>query len=166
MALDQDKIGREYPPYRYEVAREKIREYAEALGEIDPRYYSDGDDCVAPPSFAASFTIVKGLSPVLADLDIGVEYEAEEGGQASAFARVTAAVGMLHGEQRFTFGDRPLKPGDVLLCTSRIADITVIRDNEFLTVEVDCRFEDTGDRAVLATNRIIFIGSGGQDEDR
>ena len=61
MALNQSKVGTAYPAYRYEVAREKIREYAMALGESDARYQSDGDDCVAPPTFAAAFTLSRGL---------------------------------------------------------------------------------------------------------
>jgi len=60
VALNRDRIGTSYPSYRYEVSREKIREYAAAVGETDPRYYSDGDDCVAPPTFAACFTLTKG----------------------------------------------------------------------------------------------------------
>src|SRR5690606_24159499 len=42
MALNRDKVGTTYPSYTYEVSREKIREYAAALGESDPRYYADG----------------------------------------------------------------------------------------------------------------------------
>jgi hypothetical protein len=63
MALNRDKVGTSYPSYTYEVSREKIREYASALGESDPRYFSDGDDCVAPPTFAACFTVIKGGPP-------------------------------------------------------------------------------------------------------
>ncbi|SCF74331.1 N-terminal half of MaoC dehydratase [Streptomyces sp. DconLS] len=37
MALDQSFVGRTYPPTApYEVGREKIREFAEAVGETNP----------------------------------------------------------------------------------------------------------------------------------
>ena len=69
MALNLDKVGETYPDYGYEVTRAKIHEYARALGESDPRYLSDGEDCVAPPTFAACFTITRGGEIVLGDPD-------------------------------------------------------------------------------------------------
>jgi hypothetical protein len=145
VALNRDKVGTEYETYRYEVSREKIREYASALGETDPRYFSDGDDCVAPPTFAACFTIIKGGAPMFTDSDLGVHWT------------------LVHGSQGFAFGERPIRPGDVVLCTPRIADISYRGRNELLTLEVDCTFEDGGERAVLATNTIVFLGSAPQE---
>lgn len=140
MALNRERIGVSYPPYRYEVSREKIREYASALGESDPRYYSDGDDCIAPPTFAACATVIKGGASLFADPDLG------------------AHVVLVHGEQGFEFGDRPLQPGDVLTCTPRIADIVYKGRNELLTLELDCRHAD-GSLAVRGTGTIVFLGS-------
>lgn len=146
MALNRDRVGTEYPSYTYEVSREKIREYAAAMGESDPRYYSAGDDCVAPPTFAACFTVIKGGQPIFTDPHLGVH------------------PALVHGSQRYDFGDRPVRPGDVIECTPRIADISVRGRNEFLTLEVDCRFADSGDRAVLSTGTIVFLGSAPQDD--
>lgn len=146
MALNRERIGTAYPTYTYEVSREKIREYAAALGESDPRYYSDGDDCLAPPTFAACFTVIKGGQPIFTDADLG------------------AHPALVHGSQSYAFGDRPVRPGDVVECTPRIADISARGRNEFLTLEVDCRFADTGERAVLSTGVIVFLGSAPQDE--
>ena len=146
MALNRDKIGAEYDPYRYEVSREKIREYATALGESDPRYFSEGDDCVAPPTFVACFTIVGAGAQMFADPDLG------------------AHMTLVHGAQAYEFGDRPVRPGDVIVCTPRIGDISHRGRNEFLTLEVDCRFEDTDERAVLSKNTIVFLGSAPQEE--
>ena len=145
MALNRDKVGTQYPPYTYEVSREKIREYAQALGESDPRYYSDGDDCVAPPTFAAAFTVIKGGAAAFSDPDLGVH------------------PALVHGSQRYVFGDRPVAPGDTLTCTPRIADIQTRGRNEMLTVEVDCRFPD-GSLAVRSEAVIIFLGSAPQKE--
>ena len=141
MALNRDKIGTAYPSYTYEVCREKIREYATALGETDPRYYSEGDDCVAPPTFAACFTVIKGGQAIFTDPDLGVH------------------PALVHGSQSYQYGDRPLRPGDTLECTPRIADISARGSNEFLTVEVDCRFADSGERAVTSKGVIVFLGS-------
>ncbi len=138
MTLNHSKVGTTYPSYRYEVAREKIREYAAALGETDPRYYSDGDDCVAPPTFAACFTVVRGAASPFSDPKLG------------------AHLDLLHGAQAFVFGERELRPGDVLTCAPKIADIFSLGRNEVLTLEVDCRFVDTGERAVLSRSTIVF----------
>lgn len=146
MALNRSKVGSSYPPYRYEVSREKIREYAIALGETDPRYLSDGDECVAPPTFAAAFTLTKGLMALLGDAELG------------------AHPALVHGSQAFRWGERPLRPGDVLDCTSRIEAITVRGRNEFLTTVVDCRFADSGEPAVEAEAVIVFLGSAPQED--
>jgi hypothetical protein len=146
MALNQSMTGKVYPAYRYEVSREKIREYAVALGESDPRYHSGGDDCVAPPTFAASFTLAKGLMELLGDAELG------------------AHPGLVHGSQAYRYGTRPLRPGDVLECTPRIASIAVRGRNEFLTTVVDCRFADSGELAVEGEAVIVFLGSAPQED--
>ena len=146
MALNQSKVGATYPTYRYEVSREKIREYALALGETDPRYHSDGDDCVAPPTFAAAFTLTKGLMLLMSDSELG------------------AHPALVHGSQAFRYGTRPLRPGDVLECSPRIASITTRGRNEFLTTVVDCRFAGTDELAVEAEVVIVFLGSAPQDD--
>jgi hypothetical protein len=146
MALNSSKVGTTYPTYRYEVSREKIREYAHALGETDARYLSDGDDCVAPPTFAASFTIAKGLMVLLGDPDLG------------------AHPGLVHGSQGYRYGGRPMRPGDVLECTPRLESIAIRGRNEFLTTIVDCRFADTGELAVEAEVVIVFLGSAPKEE--
>ena len=146
MALNRDKVGTSYPAYRYEVAREKIREYATALGESDPRYFSDGDDCVAPPTFAACFTVTKGGAAAFADPDLGTH------------------SALVHGSQRYEFGEQALRPGDVLICTPRIADITTRGRNELMVLEVECRHEATGELAVRSQGTFVFLGSAPADD--
>lgn len=146
MALNKDKVGKTFPSYTYEVSREKIRDYAHALGESDPRYFSDGDDCVAPPTFAAAFTVNRGMGAAMSDPDLGVH------------------AALVHGSQRYDYGTRPLKPGDTLTCTPKIADISVRGRNELLTAEVDCRFADTDEVAVVSYTTIVFLGSAPQEE--
>lgn len=142
MAVDASLEGKEYPSFTYEVSREKIREYAEALGETDPRYFSDGDDCVAPPTFAATFTLSKGAAPLFADDDLGLHWN------------------LVHGSQRFEFG-RPVRPGDVLTCTPRFGGVTPRMGNEFVRLEVDCRFAD-GELACASTATLVLFDSAPQ----
>ena len=145
MVLDKARIGVSYEPWTYEVSRAKIREYAEALGETDPRYFSDGDDAIAPPTFASLFTIIQGTQAMMADEQLGAHWS------------------LVHGSQRYLYGTRPMRPGDVLTCTPRIAEIRSRGVNEMLTIEVDCRFAD-GEPAVLSTATIVLLGSAPSDD--
>ena len=82
----------------YAVGREKVREYAYAVGETDPRYLdpeaarSEGfDDVVAPPMFAAVYA---GPAVFPAIMESGLD-----------FSR------MVHGAQEFTWHE-PVVAGD------------------------------------------------------
>jgi len=63
MALKTDAVGKEWPASTYQVGREKIREYANALG-IDNPVHLDVEaaraagfrDVVAPPMFAVVYS--------------------------------------------------------------------------------------------------------------
>lgn len=145
MALATDRIGTSCEAFTYEVTRVKIREYASAVGESDARYFSDGDDCVAPPTFAATFTIMQPTAVLLADDSLGMH------------------MNLVHGNQAYEFGDRPLRPGDVVTCTPTITGIRTRGDNEMLTFEVACRFSD-GSPAVTSTTLLVLFGSGAAPE--
>ena len=139
LGLNAQLVGKVYPAYIYEVSREKIREYAAALGETDPRYFSEGDDCVAPPTFAAAFTVIRGNQALFADPQLG------------------AHEALVHGNQRYEYGARPVAPGDRLICTPTIADITERAGNDFLTTEVECRFADDDTLAVRSSTTLVFL---------
>jgi acyl dehydratase len=84
----------------YAVGREKVREYASAVGETDPRYHDPEAaraagfaDVVAPPMFAAVYC-APAIGPAIVDPDVGID-----------FAR------MVHGAQEFTWHE-PVVAGD------------------------------------------------------
>jgi acyl dehydratase len=84
----------------YAVGREKVREYAHAVGETDPRYLDPEAaraagfaDVVAPPMFAAVYC-APAIWPALIDPEVGID-----------FAR------MVHGAQEFTWAE-PVVAGD------------------------------------------------------
>ncbi len=145
MALNRDKVGTSYPPLTHEITREEIHLYAQALGETDPRYTSDGDDCVAPPTYAARFTIIDAAAGVFADQELGIHFA------------------LVHGSQAYEFG-RPMRPGDVVTVTTTIGDISYRGRNEFMRLDIDCRYED-GSLAVKSTNTIVFLGSAPRDDE-
>ena len=87
-------------PVTYAVCREKVREYAHAVGETDPRYLDPEaaraagfGDVVAPPMFAAVYC-GPAIWPALTDPELGID-----------FAR------LVHGAQEFTWG-APVVAGD------------------------------------------------------
>lgn len=144
MALNPDRVGTSYPTFTHDVTRVKIHEYARALGEDDARHLAGPDDdvdVVAPPTFAAVFTIIQGAEALVADEGLGAHWS------------------LVHGAQRYEYGTRPMRPGDRLACTPRITDIRVRGANERLTVEIDARFADTDELAVRSTADIVFLGS-------
>ena len=76
-------VGRTYPPTTvYEVGREKIREFADAIGDPNPAY-RDPDaaralghpDVIAPPTFAIILTLA-AADQVTHDPELGLDYSA------------------------------------------------------------------------------------------
>ena len=109
--LNKALIGREFPPFVVTIERGKIKEFARAIGDMNPLYLDDRvgqasewGDIIAPPTFMTTFR--------------------EAGGDNADFLRElgTDISRLLHGEQEFEL-HRPLRPGDTLLCRSRIVDI-------------------------------------------
>ena len=93
MALATDAVGKTYPPLTYAVGREKIREYALAVGESDPLHLdveaaraAGYADLVAPPMFAVVYK-APAMGPVIFDPEVGID-----------FAR------MVHGAQELAWG--------------------------------------------------------------
>jgi acyl dehydratase len=129
------------------VSREKIREYANATGVSDPQYQADEGDMVAPPMFAASFTVIRGGAPMFGDQELGVHFA------------------LVHGSQEFEF-HRPVRIGDTLECTPQIADINWKGRNEFLTLQIDCVDADTKEPVVTSRGVIVFLGSAPQETDQ
>ncbi|MQY06154.1 MaoC family dehydratase N-terminal domain-containing protein [Actinomadura macrotermitis] len=145
MALNRDFIGRAFPPSEpYEVSRVKIREFADAIGDRNPIYRdpeaakaAGHPDVIAPPTFPI---VVSLGSSALADPGLGLNYAM-----------------VVHGEQRFEHV-RPMRPGDVVTCTSTITEIKSIGNNEKLVVETDIKTVD-GELVCKSYNTIVERGA-------
>ena len=112
MAETGSTIGKSYDPFEYEVGREKIREYANAIGEtnpvhLDPRAARAAGHraLVAPPMFAVVYC-APAILPALFDPDVGMN-----------FAR------MVHGGQEFEWSEL-VAAGDVITTTASVKDIS------------------------------------------
>ncbi len=146
MALDQQLVGRSYPPSAvYEVGRAKIAEFATAIGSDDP-VHRDADaaravghpDVIAPPTFAIVVSLEAAMF-VLDDPDVAIDY-----------SRV------VHGEQRFTH-HRPIRAGDRLVATTSIDAARTVAGNDMLTTRVDLATED-GEAVCTATSMLVARG--------
>ena len=136
MPLNRELIGKEYEATTFTVERERVVQFADAIGDDDQRYRSD--DPIAPPTFPTVVQIASG-SQVVLDPDLGLDY-----------------TRVVHGEQEYA-SERPLRAGDRLTAKPRIADIYARGPNEFLVVET-AYVDDTG--ATVCTGRSTLISRG------
>ncbi|WP_306320936.1 MULTISPECIES: MaoC family dehydratase N-terminal domain-containing protein [unclassified Streptomyces] len=143
MALDQSFVGRTYPPTApYEVGREKIREFAEAVGDTNPAYVDRGaaeelghPDVIAPPTFVFAITF-KAAGEVIHDPELGLDY-----------SRV------VHGDQKFAY-TRPVRAGDRLTVTSTIEGIKSLAGNDIVDVRGEVH-DEAGEHVVTAWTKLV-----------
>jgi acyl dehydratase len=148
MPLDQSVTGRTYPPTApYEVSREKIREFADAIGDQSPlsrdreaARRAGYADVIAPPTFAITVTLPAGYQ-VTGDPDLGIDY-----------SRV------VHGEQRFEYV-RPLQAGDVIQVFVAIESLRSAGGNDLISNRADVRTTD-GETVLTAYSMIVVRGEG------
>ena len=121
--MDESKKGKTYPPLEYEVGREKIREYANAVGEHNPVYHdreaakaAGFRDVVAPPMFAVVYSAA-AVAPGVLDPEVGIN-----------FAR------MLHGGQEFVWGE-PVCSGDTITTQATLENLYERAGMEFYVFE-------------------------------
>jgi acyl dehydratase len=147
MAVDATYVGRVYPPTPpYEVGREKIREFADAINDQNPVYRDRAaaealgyPDVIAPPTFAILLSLKAGHQ-VIADPDLGIDY-----------SRV------VHGEQRFVH-HRPISAGDVLQVVVTVDDIRTAAGNDLVTTRAEISTVE-GEPVVTAHSTIVARGT-------
>jgi acyl dehydratase len=83
MAIQTDAVGKVYPPAVYAVGREKVREYALAVGESNPVHLdvraarrAGYADVVAPPMFAVVYSTPAVVMAVF-DPDVAMSFAME-----------------------------------------------------------------------------------------
>lgn len=124
MALNPEFVGRTYPSTgTYVVGREKVREFAAAIGDANPLFHDVSAarsagyaDVIAPPTFAIVLSL-KAAEAAMFDPELGLDY-----------SRV------VHGEQSFTY-TRPIVAGDELQVETVIESIRTVAGNDMLTTK-------------------------------
>src|ERR1700760_4198284 len=126
MPLDPSSAGRSWPPTEpYVVGREKIREFARAVGADNPEYHDPAaaraigySDVVAPPTFPPVVRMAASRQ-IIDDPALGMDY-----------------TRVVHGDQRFAYA-RPVVAGDELVCVNTVEEITQRGGHDFITTRTD-----------------------------
>jgi acyl dehydratase len=145
MPVKTDAKGKTYPPHEYEVGREKIREYAHAVGETGAVHFDREQakaagfrDIPAPPMFAVVYS-AGAVGPAVIDPDVGINFAA-----------------MLHGSQEFVWGE-PVCAGDTITTEAAVKDIYEKGGKGFFVFESVSRNQD-GQEVVRGTWTNIVMG--------
>jgi acyl dehydratase len=146
MGVNPDIAGRAYPPAPvYEVAREKIAEFATAIGSTDPAHFDPEaaralghPDVIAPPTFAV-IAAQRSDAAVVRDPDSGIDY-----------ARV------VHGEERFRH-HRPIVAGDRLVATTHVDSVREAGGHAMVSTRVELATE-AGEPVSTVTSTIVVRG--------
>lgn len=111
MAIKTEAVGKEWPATTYEVGKEKIREYATAVGLDNPVHFdreaaraAGFRDVVAPPMFCVVYS-APALAPAMLDDEVGMNFAA-----------------MVHGGQEFEW-DEPACSGDEITTAAKCLEI-------------------------------------------
>ena len=150
MALNPDFVGRSYPAgTSYLVGREKIREFASAIGDTNPVFHDveaaralGYADLVAPTTFPVILSL-KASGAVVRDPELGLDY-----------------TRVVHGEQRFAYS-RPIVAGDELVVTTTIESIRTMAGNDMIVTRGEIATVE-GEHVVTTTS--LLVSRGPEDE--
>jgi acyl dehydratase len=141
--LDESFVGRALPPSPpYQVGREKVREFATAIGEdsalchdVDAARAAGHPDLVAPPTFPVVFTMPR-IEVLLRDAAFGWRFE-----------------GTVHGGQKIEFS-RPIHAGDELITRVHVESLRTRAGTNMLTLR--CAVADVGGEPVCETEALLL----------
>ena len=138
MAIKKELIGKRHSPQSYQVGREKIREYARAVGETNPIYHEPEaalaagfSNVVAPPMFCVVYS-APAMGPAVLDPELGINLAL-----------------MVHGSQEFQWHE-PVVAGDEITTAVTVQDIYEKNGMEFYVWESESQ-NQSGALAVKGT---------------
>lgn len=144
---DETWVGHRVDPAEpYQVGREKIREFALAIGDDAPLFHdvdaaraAGHDDLIAPPTFPTVFTMPL-IERFLREPAFGWDY-----------------VRMVHGDQTIRFR-RPIVAGDELGTTLHVDELRTRAGNHMLTLR--CEVADAAGEPVATTTSLLVSPAG------
>ncbi|NYE95349.1 acyl dehydratase [Psychromicrobium silvestre] len=152
MSVNPDLLGRVYPAAAvYDVGREKIREFAQAVKASHPAHFDveaaralGYPDLLAPPTFAI-IVAQRADALLIQDQDSGID-----------FSRV------VHAEQRFTH-HRPIVAGDALQAELHVDAIRAMGGGAMITTRAEITTAD-GQAVATTTSAILVRGQENEGE--
>jgi acyl dehydratase len=143
MGVNPQIAGRVYPPSpSYEVGREKIREFAEAINSSDPVHHDPEaaralgySDVIAPPTLAVLIA-QRSEQQLLTDPEAGIDY-----------SRV------VHGAEQFVH-HRPIVAGDQLIATLSVDKVASAGKVTMVNTRVDIA-DEKGEPVTTVTSMIV-----------
>lgn len=145
MSISHGAVGKSYPAVVYAAGREKIREYAHAVGESDPLHHDVEHarnrgyrDVVAPPMFCVVYS-APALGAAILDPEVGIDFAL-----------------MVHGAQEFRWGP-VVVAGDEITTQVEVASIEE-RDGKGFYVFESVSTNQDGDTVCVGTWTNIVRG--------
>ena len=145
MPVNTQAIGKSFPSTVYAAGREKIKEYAHAVGESNPLHLDPEAarsagyaDVVAPPMFCVVYSS-PSVAPAIFDPDVGINFAM-----------------MVHGGQQFEWGPLVVA-GDEITTTTTVKDISE-RDGKGFYVFESVSINQDGDQVCKGTWTNIVRG--------
>jgi acyl dehydratase len=145
--ISEKAVGKEWGPEAFSVEADRIRQYADAVGEtgevhqdVDAAKAAGFRDLVAPPMFCVVYS-APAMGPAIMDPDVEMNLAA-----------------MVHGGQRFDWAE-PVCAGDEISTTATCKEIYE-RDGRGFYVFETVSTNQNGDETVRATWTNIVRGVG------
>lgn len=139
----QHLIGKSGKPYTFQVDHRHIRQFARAIGDLNPLYFDEAyakntvhRGIIAPPTFPIAMLDETGEA-----LNLGLDYNR-----------------MLHGEQQFIY-TRPIRVHDQLTCQQVVTDVYERegKNGTMAFVVLDTEITDAdGQHVVTSRTNIIY----------
>ena len=146
MPVNEAAKGKAYPPFEYEVGKEKIKEYAWAVGEDNPVHFDREQaraagfrDIPAPPMFAVVYS-AGAVGPAVLDPEVGINFAM-----------------MVHGGQEFVWS-APVCSGDVITTVNEFKDYSEKDDGKKFFVFESVSTNQDGQEVCRATWTNIVRG--------
>ena len=138
----RDMIGRVLTTGTATVAAEHVAAFAQALGDLNPRYLDPGGSAgiVAPPTYPIAFMTQAMAGGMDTFQELGLNF-----------------MTLVHGEQEFEYL-RPVRAGETLTLTGRVADIYEKTGSsgtlDFVVLETEAR--DAGGAPVFFSRNTLI----------
>lgn len=134
MSIDRSHVGFALPKFTITIDAERIRKFAEAIGETSPKLISE----YVPPTF---LKVIEG--------------------EGNSSRRIIEVLGVdlrriLHAEQHFEY-TTPIRVGETLTIERRVADIYEKKGGEMEFIVIETSFVDTAAKLVALSRQIVLV---------